>query len=309
MAESPTPHDHLFQALLEDPHRAGILLREQLPAEVAERMTDAPPQLEEGSFVDDELRPTRSDRLFTAGLKDGRSAFFYVLLEHKSEPDPRTPIQLLGYMSRIWERYAGQDRERLRHLPPIMPLVIYHGRQPWNVAQSVLDCIDADPVILALQQDFRYAVQPLRDQPYEALSADPAVRSALGALAHVFDREVDAATLARIFRDAPDWDTLEHRILAYIAQTFPTTQEAFDAALTQSKPERREDLTMTVAEEWRQEGKQEGEATMLIRLVERRFGEGAADPYRGQIEAADAQTLLRWFDQGLSAQTLNEVFQ
>ena len=69
---------------------------------------------------------------------------------------------------------------------------------------------------------------------------------------------------------------------------------------------------MTVAEEWRQEawkeGKQEAEATMLIRLVERRFGEGAADRYQEQIEAADADTLLRWFDRALSAESLVDIF-
>ena len=37
MPDSPTPHDHPFQALLEDPYTAEVLLREQLPAEVAER--------------------------------------------------------------------------------------------------------------------------------------------------------------------------------------------------------------------------------------------------------------------------------
>ena len=185
MTEPPNPHDRLFQALLEDPHRAGVLLREQLPATVAERLADDPPRLVEGSFVDEALRGTRSDRLFEVALRDGRAALLYVLLEHKSAPDPRTPVQLLGYMSRIWARYAGTDRERLRHLPPIMPLVVYHGRRPWDVAQSVLECIDADPELLALQQDFRYAVQSLRGRPYEQLSHDPAVRSALGALALV----------------------------------------------------------------------------------------------------------------------------
>ena len=52
----------LLQALLENPYRAGVLLREQLPAEVAERLADAPPQPVEGAFVDESLRGTHSDR-------------------------------------------------------------------------------------------------------------------------------------------------------------------------------------------------------------------------------------------------------
>ena len=118
---------------------------------------------------------------------------------------------------------------------------------------------------------------------------------------------MDAATLARIFRDAPDWDTLEHRILAYIAQTFPTTQEAFDAALTQSKPERREDLTMTVAEEWRQEGEQKGEARVLLDQLEAKFG-AISEGDRRRVETADAATLRRWSVRILTATAPEEVF-
>ncbi|WP_420797045.1 Rpn family recombination-promoting nuclease/putative transposase, partial [Ectothiorhodospira mobilis] len=48
----PNPHDTLFKALLEDPGRAAMLLRESLPAALTERMVEEPVPVE-GSFVDE----------------------------------------------------------------------------------------------------------------------------------------------------------------------------------------------------------------------------------------------------------------
>ncbi|MFB6259281.1 MAG: Rpn family recombination-promoting nuclease/putative transposase, partial [Thiohalorhabdaceae bacterium] len=71
----------------------------------------------------------------------------------------------MGYQQRIWQRFAEQDgkgrAQRYRRLPPIIPLVIYHGRQEWSVPLALLDCIDADEELVALQRDFGYQVQHL----------------------------------------------------------------------------------------------------------------------------------------------------
>ena len=154
-----TPHDSFFRALLDDPERASTLIREYLPGEVVDQLADDPPELVDGTYVDDDLRDSQSDRLFKVRLTSGKPALLYVLLEHKSSPDARTPLQMLGYMARIWERHAQGRAEVLRALPPIIPLVIYHGDRRWTVPTSVLDCIDADPAIMGYLREMRYIVQ------------------------------------------------------------------------------------------------------------------------------------------------------
>lgn len=54
----------------------------------------------------------------------------------------RTPLQLLSYMVRIWDRHAQGKADRLRALPPILPIVVYHGEARWTVADTLLDCVD-----------------------------------------------------------------------------------------------------------------------------------------------------------------------
>jgi len=53
-------------------------------------------------------------------------------------------------------------------------------------------------------------------------------------------------------------------------------------------------------------GEQRGEAAMLLRLLERRFG-AVSDQQRERIQNTDADTLLAWSDRILTAADINEV--
>jgi predicted transposase/invertase (TIGR01784 family) len=98
-------------------------------------------QLEDGSFVDPELREKFSDLLRSVRLagkrptENGDQALVYFLFEHKSQSDPLTVLQLLSYIVRIWEK---RQREGLP-LCPIVPLVVYHGETGWTAARSVAE--------------------------------------------------------------------------------------------------------------------------------------------------------------------------
>ena len=70
-----------------------------------------------------------------------------------------------------------------------------------------------------------------------------------------------------------------------------------------------EKWVMTVAEEWIERGKKEGEAALLLRQIERKFGPEAAAAHQERIEQADTETLLAWSDRILTAETVEELFQ
>lgn len=195
------PHDRMFKALLDDPGRAATLVREYLPAAVRSRLAGTPPELVDGSFVDEELHGAQNDRLFRVALKTGESALVHVLMEHKSTPDPRTPFQPMGYMVRIWERYGEGRRGRSAAVPPIIPLVFYHGGEDWTIPTAIIDCIDADLDFKSLIHDFRYTLHDLRHIPDERLSSERASRAGLATLKYVFVTDIDVETLARIIRD------------------------------------------------------------------------------------------------------------
>ena len=318
-----TPHDALFRALLADPGRADTLVREYLPPAVAAELADAPIRPVDTSFVDAVLHQSHSDRLFEARLKGGGTAFVYVLLEHKAEPDPGTPLQMLGYMVRIWQRYAQDRASRLRALPPIVPLIFYHGRKRWSEALSVAETIAGKGELAAFARRLCCVLHDLGERPLGELSGDPAVWSGLAALVAAFRGQPEEGVLRRILSGVPDGSELELQVLSYIVRTYEVTPVVLETAARAAKPERWEALMSTVAEAWvregeargraegeargRTEGKAEGKAETLLRLLRRRFGPvpGSA---RARVAVGSAAEIDVWLDALLDAQSLTEVF-
>ena len=56
-----------------------------------------------------------------------------------------------------------------------------------------------------------------------------------------------------------------------------------------------------------QQGMQQGEVAVLLRQMERKFGHQLTDNDRKQIESADTETLLKWSDKILSANSIEEI--
>ena len=83
---------------------------------------------ENQSFVTDELKEYFSDLVYTCPIR-GSAVRIALLLEHKSRPETHIHLQLLRYMLGIWEANRKQ-REPLR---PVLPIVVYHGKQRWKV--------------------------------------------------------------------------------------------------------------------------------------------------------------------------------
>jgi hypothetical protein len=61
-------------------------------------------------------------------------------------------------------------------------------------------------------------------------------------------------------------------------------------------------------EKGREEGRQEGRAEILLRLMTRKFGALSAEQRR-RIERADGETLLRWSEQLLFAESPEDALR
>ena len=120
------PHDHFLKELLSYPETARTLLRERLPEAVVKYLSTKPPERVPGSFVDKALREYLSDRLFEVEIITGKTAFPYVLIEHKSTPDNKVGWQLLRYLVEILKQWE-KKHPTWDHLPAIVPFVFYRG--------------------------------------------------------------------------------------------------------------------------------------------------------------------------------------
>ena len=294
------PYDTLFRAIVSDPRLAAPLLEDYLPGSLVALLDrDHPPEHIEGTFIDGDGARTQCDALFHVRLATGEPLHIYVLLEHKSRVDHGTPLQLLGYMLNIWRRDLVSKTGRLA---PIIPLVFYHGPQRWRVPLSVPEMIDAPAALEPYVRDFAYVLHDLGERDPEQISRDPALSSALLTLVVLRDPEkLTPELLTTIVRGLVADNHVVRMILHLMSNVQGLTRRAVEDTLRRTQPDRWEVLMGTMAEAWLEEG----EARMLLRLMERRFRE-VPETVRERVTAASSSELDAWEDAFAEATTFEE---
>lgn len=313
MADLPTPHDALFRALLSDPERARDFLRDHLPNNIAGELADNLPEIIEGSFVDEALAGSQSDLLLKVRLATGGDAFVHVLAEHKSTPDPGLPLQLASYMVRIWKRHARASRA----LPPIIPLVVYHGADRWSVPDGLAGMMATDDPGLTFLPGERYILRNLRELEIHALSRNAGLRAGF-----ITMRQEALAHLAEIAGSLPEGSDLRRQVLEYVLRVYNVELGELKTRLRDAGHSEPEALVGTIAETLIEQGEargllkakvegkakgwaegwREGKAEVLIHLLERRLGPLPGD-IRNQIAASSVEQVETWIDTAIRALT------
>jgi len=154
LSEIKNPHDMFFKKTMADKETAKDFLQNYLPKKVLKHIDLDKLKISKDSFVDEELKDKFSDVLYEVKL-DKETAFIYLLFEHKSYPDKEAAMQLLRYMTKIWDLYTKQSNKK--KLPFILPLVFYHGNKKWNIGMNLSDLLREIPQDLKeFIPDFKY---------------------------------------------------------------------------------------------------------------------------------------------------------
>jgi predicted transposase/invertase (TIGR01784 family) len=151
------PHDRFFKQMLSRPEVATDLMRYYLPAEIVTLLDLTTVQIAKDSFVDKELQTHFSDLLYQVRTQDGNPAYIYTLFDHKSYSDSDVAFQLLRYKARIWEQLPRLDKNKL---PPIFPVVFYHGVTKWTVELTFAALFPekTPPSLLPFLPNFQYHI-------------------------------------------------------------------------------------------------------------------------------------------------------
>jgi len=287
-----------------------------LPADVVSLLGPEPPEPLPGTFVDEELRQHHSDLLFRVRLKAGSEAFAYMLLEHKSSPDPGARLQLLRYVVRILTHWYKQNQPKLP-LPPVLPLLANQGPGDWNYSCEFADLFGAVPLAMTpYLPSFRHALVDLPRVGDLALSTEVRLRAFLKALKYI--RRVDLSDRIDILlAEAPALDEKDLRvILTYLDKgAVALNNKVMREALLRLVPNQTEQIMGCLTQpyydqgkaEGKAEGRVEGEANILARLLERRFGT-LPDPLRQRIFTADVGSIEAWVERAFDAPDLQSIF-
>jgi len=315
--ESPLhqPHDKLVKSTFSDPDNARAFLEANLPRKLTRRIDWSTLSLVSGSFIDPEFDATSSDLLFTAKI-DGQPAFLYILFEHQNQEDPLIGLRLLTYMVRIWSDYLRNNPGAAK-LPPILPLVLAQDNKPWKSSTRFADLIDIPEGAGEMKKhipDFEFQLVELFRMPFEKILGTPMGILTLRALKAeklqallddmVWDEslliQLPSASFEMLMRYILDRDLDKpafRRKLTTLRN--PKLSKNAMSLAEQFRQEGREE-TRSLAEQFRQEGLQEGlvraNQAAVLEALEIRFNrvpEGLREEIELIADAAKLQSLLR----------------
>jgi predicted transposase YdaD len=319
MAGLPDSHDRFFRQVFSHREAAMDLVRHYLPEEVASCLLVDSLEIAPDSFVDADLRRHLSDLVCRVQLQEGGEAFVYLLVEHKSEPDPKVALQILRYMTRLWSHHLRQRRGL--PLPPVIPLVLYHGSSRWSVPTDFSALFRCPDELLPLLPRFRYLLTDLTTYRDDEIHGAGLARMAFLAMLHVFRSDVLAALplIVKELESVPDAGMLREAmeaLLAYLSSVDDrVTEDHVEEAVLEALPgPEGERIVATFAERWMEEGKRKGleegvraharEAVLEVLGV--RFGPVPGSLRERIAETADLELLRTWLKKAIVAESLQE---
>ena len=152
-----TMHDAGYKRLFAQPHTVQDLLRGFAARDWSEALDFSTLTPVPASFVSHRLRQRHGDLVWRVRFHD-EWLYLLVLLEFQSTIEPAMATRMLTYTGMLYEKLIddGVLREHGK-LPPVLPIVIYNGRQPWTAAEDVAELIAFGGEALArYQPSLRY---------------------------------------------------------------------------------------------------------------------------------------------------------
>jgi hypothetical protein len=131
-------HDHFFrESMARVAIAKGILITFINPL-ILKRIGFSTFEIVKDDWISEKLNESRSDILYRAKLLNQKNEWIYFLFEHKSgsSSDKNTPYQILHYMSLVWDEFKKQGNSSPK-IPVILPVIVYHGKKPWNISNSI----------------------------------------------------------------------------------------------------------------------------------------------------------------------------
>ncbi len=193
------PHDAMFKASFQRKDLVQGFLRTVLPQNLLEQLYLDDMALDNNSYVDERLKQTFSDVVWTIPYAQG-SVDAVFLFEHKRKRDKYALFQMLQYMCSIWK----QDVDSKKQLRPLVPILVYQGKSLWEPGAFGKMFSQKKSVMKQFVPNFNYIFVDLQRLSLEKLAQQLDKVPYLGLLLMA---KVDEPNLVDIMVDA--WNQLE----------------------------------------------------------------------------------------------------
>ncbi|MBF0099252.1 MAG: Rpn family recombination-promoting nuclease/putative transposase [Magnetococcales bacterium] len=311
-----TDHDGTYHKLYSNPHMMADLVRQFVNEPWVGDLDFTHMEPVKTKFHVPGLPKRESDVIWRIPIKEGGDIYLLVLLEFQSDVDRWMVLRVVAYTCLLWLQLLTEKRIPAQGpLPPVVPVVLYNGASHWLMPIRLRDLIDLpdNSPLWKFQPDGTFFLIDESRYGKETLEA----RDSLSALVFQLEQCKNPEDLPDLLAKMVAW--LER--WPEFASLKPVLADLFKQAvstLTGNRSILSETLGLlevnamlqTNIENWKRERRvewtQEGEAKMLTRQLQHRFGD--LPPWASQkIADADLATLEKWSLRILDAPTLESV--
>jgi predicted transposase/invertase (TIGR01784 family) len=189
MNEINNPHDKFFKKVFSSKSNTEEFLLNYLPAEVVSHLDLKSLEYVKESFVDKRLAEYFSDLLCQVNFRDGSLGYIYLLFEHKSYQEPLSAFHILRYMVKIWELWL-KERIGDRFFPIIIPMIVYHGENEWQVKSNYRDLFRYPEAMALFIPDFQYLLWDASGYSDQEIKGKVMLRVALLTMKYIFREDL-----------------------------------------------------------------------------------------------------------------------
>ena len=282
-----------------------------------------------GSYVTDDFRHRADDVIWRVKVDD-KWVYLYILIEFQSTVDKFMAVRMMVYIGLLYQDLIRRGEVfNNKSLPPVLPIVLYHGEQKWTAATNIAELI---PKVPGLVSNYLPQLKYLLIDENNYTKTDLNGLKNLVAAVIRFEHPANSEELIQLIDLLNDW--LENkpelrRIFAIWIRAVLLRQSKHTIVLP--KINDLKELKMALAErfdEWAKEHEQKGlekglekgiekgmekgigkgEALLLQRQLVKRFGK-LPNKFLNQIANANTDQIETWGDRVLDALSIEEVFR
>lgn len=272
-------HNNFFQKVFSEAANVEAFLKFVLPAALQNQLDFTAISLDPTSYVSEEYKASFSDLAVKCRTKvEELPIDIYFLFEHKSYQDKGVLVQLLRYMSVMWQR----DRDEKKPLRVIVPLVFYHGEGSWQIPTQFIEQFSIAEEWKPFLLNFTYVLFDVNAWDWEAESSRPLRENVFLLSAMMLMKAAFSKDLHLIRQMFQLWHQIgftqeQERInflLIYVAETQDTSIAKLEKMAEETNLQG-EQIMPTLAQRLRDEGIEKGylldRQEVLIMLLSTRF--------------------------------------
>jgi len=294
------PHDQFFKQIFSEPKRVKSLLDIFYP-ELSQKIGLESIRLLNSEKYSQKIGKSLLDLLYECKIENEKS-FLRIVFEHKSYIDKNLPSQLLYYNGVLWEE--------IEDYPPIINIVLYHGKRKWNIP-TTLPRTNSE-IIEKFSNKLNYHLIDLSmvadEEMINKIYIDFCTVSALLTMKHIFeDLRKYKHILKKVFEHYQDGCVFI--ILDYISVV--NNPQEVENVLKEILGGEKDMMTLT--EKWKMEGLQQGlikaKQEDIIKLISLKFGRVSEEVEKSILEISDLEELDKLFTKIFLANSLEELLR